>query len=87
MDRAYASRVGAGAVRCCGRPSQRLERTVPTRKTIRTLARAAASGGLLTIPLPAVATTSIPLPEPGVLGLLGAAAVAGLVVWARTKGK
>jgi hypothetical protein len=37
--------------------------------------------------LPAWATTSLPVPEPGVLELLAAGAVAGVIVWARNRRK
>jgi hypothetical protein len=36
---------------------------------------------------PVMATTSLPVPEPGVLGLLAAGVVAGVVVWARNRRK
>lgn len=36
---------------------------------------------------PAWATTSLPVPEPGVLELLAAGAVAGAIVWARNRRK
>jgi len=36
---------------------------------------------------PAWATVSLPVPEPGVLELLAAGAVAGAIVWARSRRK
>ena len=36
---------------------------------------------------PAWATTSLPVPEPGVLELLAAGAVAGAIVWVRNRRK
>ena len=35
----------------------------------------------------AFATTSLPVPEPGVLELLAAGVVAGVIVWARNRRK
>jgi hypothetical protein len=37
--------------------------------------------------LPAYATTAVPISEPGVLGLLAAGVVAGVIVWARNRRK
>ncbi len=37
--------------------------------------------------VPAWATTGIPIPEPGVLELLAAGAVAGAIVWVRNRRK
>lgn len=42
---------------------------------------------LLGVPFSAAATNSIPVPEPSILGLLAAGAVAGLVVWVRNRRK
>jgi len=39
------------------------------------------------VPLPAAATAIGPLPEPSVLGLIFAGAVAGVVVWALNRRK
>jgi hypothetical protein len=36
---------------------------------------------------PAFATVSIPIPEPGMLELLAAGVVAGVIVWARNRRK
>ena len=37
--------------------------------------------------LPAWATTGLPVPDPGVLELLAAGAVAGVIVWVRNRRK
>lgn len=42
---------------------------------------------LAAVALPAWATVGIPIPEPGMLELLAAGAVAGLIVWARNRRK
>jgi hypothetical protein len=39
------------------------------------------------VAVPAWATTSLPVPEPGVLELLVAGAVAGAIVWVRNRRK
>lgn len=49
-------------------------------KVIGTLVAAAAT-------TPAWATVSLPVPEPGVLELLAAGAIAGAIVWARNRRK
>ena len=48
---------------------------------------AAAVAILLLLPGSAWALSPIPVPEPGVLGLLAAAGVAGAIVWARNRRK
>ena len=49
--------------------------------------RLAALVAALTISAPALATVANPVSEPGMLGLLAAGVVAGVVVWARNRRK
>lgn len=48
---------------------------------------AGAAAILLLVPFPAAAGNFNHVPEPGILGLLAAGAVAGLVVWVRNRRK